>query len=273
MKINQNIPALRTINTLTHANKKAETAMLRLSSGLKINKAKDDTAGSAISNKMDAQIKGLSQANRNAMDGLSLVQTAEGAYSEVHDILQRMRELSVKAANGTNDIEEKETIQQEIDMLAEELCSIQSNTEFNKKNLLDGPTSAVKFQIGANQGQVLEIPVDSFDLRQITSITNVIDVKSTSGAQEGIDKLDEAINKASDIRSKLGSYQNRLEFTVRGLESSEQTTTEAMSRITDADMAYEMAEYTKYNILNQSATSMLAHANQRPETVLQLLNR
>lgn len=273
MKINYNIPAMRTINSLYYANKNAATAMQRLSSGLKINKAKDDTAGHAIGNKMDAQIKGLSQASRNAMDGLSLIETAEGAYNEVHAIIQRMRELAVTVANETYGETDRQKAQEEISLLSEEINAIKGNTEFNKKNLLDGPTSVYKVQIGANQGQLLEIPPEVFDLTNIASITDNVDITTSANAAVSILALDSAIEEASVSRSRLGAYQNRLEFTIKGLAVNETTITAAMSRIMDADMALEMSEYTKNNILSQSATAMLAQANQRPEMVLRILQQ
>lgn len=273
MKINNNIPALRTLNSLTKSNKGAEEAMLRLSSGLRINSSKDDTAGNAISNKMDAQIKALDQANRNIMDGISLIQTAEGGMEEVHSMLQRVRELSVQAANDSNGSDEKQVIQLEIDELIKEVGNIQRNTEFNQKNLLDNPTSPLKLQTGANTGQVIEIPISAFNLQPVSDELAKVDVTTSEAAQQSITILDKAIELTSNARSQLGAFQNRLEHTVKNVDVSKESLTSSMSRITDADMALEMAEFTRYNILNQSGTAILAQANQRPESVLQILSR
>ena len=423
MKINHNIPAIRTLNELNKVNNKAADSMLRLSSGLRINSAADDAAGMAIANKMDAQIKGLRQANRNTMDGVSMVQTAEGALNEVHAILQRMRELSVQASNGTYSEDDLGKIQQEINELTEEINRIGETTEFNTKPLLkglddktnlfinelqleggeEGPPAVgatgvltlrtpmseedvkalegkkisiepsgeeitfskqeieaillnaqgngeytqevakelankmqnivgiksatavngtieleanegdkgnnikvqnggrdreieVLLQVGANKGQIMEVAIGDMraDALGLTGLpgqegysieANVGDGKSTlptraaidvtkqENANQAITKFDVAISKVSDQRSKLGAVQNRLEHTTNNLSVSEENLTASMSRIQDADMAYEMAQYTQQNVISQAATAMLAQANQRPQQVLQLLQR
>lgn len=275
MKINHNIPAIRTLNELNKVNNKAADSMLRLSSGLRINSAADDAAGMAIANKMDAQVRGLRQANRNTMDGVSMVQTAEGALNEVHAMLHRMRELSVQAANGTYSKEDTEKIQQEIDQLTEEITRIGETTEFNQKPLLQGDGKGgnikVTLQVGANKGQTLEVEIS--DMR--AEALGIKDVKVTTQAEadDAITKYDNAISMVSNQRSKLGAVQNRLEHTTKNLGVSEENLTASMSRIQDADMAYEMAQYTQQNVISQAATAMLAQANQRPQQVLQLLQR
>ncbi|MGL6173793.1 MAG: flagellin [Cellulosilyticaceae bacterium] len=269
MRINHNIPALRTLNQLEKVNNKTAATMERLSSGLRINSAADDAAGMAIANKMDAQIRGLSQANRNTMDGISMLQTAEGALNETHAILQRMRELSVQAANETNSDEDITQIQQEIEELRQEISRISNATEFNNKPLLNGTLADVKLQVGSNEGQVMVIPLDKMDPTEL-GIDN-IDV--TIDPDSAITVLDTAIATVSSQRGRFGAAQNRLEHTANNLGSSEENLTSALSRIQDADMAYEMAQFTQQNVLSQAATAMLAQANQRPQQVLQLLQR
>lgn len=275
MKINHNMPALKTLNSLNKANKSSQQAMLRLSSGLKINKSSDDAAGMAISQKMDSQIKGLSQANRNALDAISMVQTAEGAYEEVHSMLQRLRELSVQACNDTNDEVDKKNVQLEMNQLTEEIEVIMKQTEFNKKNLLSDGIGIIPIQTGANSNQMMEMDFDSVSIQKnVLDIINGFDVvTSNDTAQQALKNIDLAIENASAARGQLGSYQNRLEHTITNLTSSEQNMTASLSRIQDADMAEEMANYTRYNILSQASTAMLAQANQRPQQVLQLLQR
>ncbi len=389
MKINHNIPALRTLNQLNKVNDKASKTMLRLSSGLRINSAADDAAGLAISQKMDTQVRGLQQANRNAMDGISMIQTAEGSYNEVHAMLQRMRELTVQAANGTYDDADKEAIKEEMLQLQEEIIAIQDRTEFNKKKLLNGSHDKYMLQVGANENQSMKIDGSDMNLDNVltsfygvgteevaitlgalpegttinvngtittigttppavssynvpansmamikfpagatpttvgigtTPVTNVsitegeklvlqtgptavtladtgtailavdskasiilpmpnennksfLDLSDNESADKALIRLDQAIETASKIRGKLGAYQNRLEHTVSNLGVSEENITASLSRIQDADMALEMANFTQQNILSQAATAMLAQANQRPQQILQLLQR
>lgn len=268
MRINHNIPALRTLNQLDKVNKKTADTMERLSSGLRINSAADDAAGMAISNKMDAQIKGLQQANRNTMDGISLIQTAEGALNEVHAILQRTRELSVQAANGTNSEDDIDAIQLEIDELLKEIDRIASDTEFNTKPLLSDGVTNITLQIGANSGQVVEVSLKCMNTDALGIST--LDIKD---ADATIEALDKAINEVSQQRGVFGAAQNRLEHTVNNLGVSEENLTSSLSRIQDADMAAEMAQFTQQNVLSQAANAMLAQANQRPQQVLQLLQR
>lgn len=279
MKINYNIPALRTLNELSKANTKAANTMQKLSSGLRINRSADDAAGLAIANKMDAQVKGLQQANRNTMDGISLVQTAEGALNEVHDMLQRMRELSVQAANGTYSETDTEQIQQEIDQLCEEINRVSVATEFNEKPLLNGDPSnseedqKITLQIGANKQQTMVIEIGNMNAKALGLEDPAISVATYDEASAAITKVSEAIEKVSAQRAALGAVQNRLEHTTSNLGVSEENMTSSLSRIQDADMAYEMAQYTQLNVLSQAATAMLAQANQRPQQVMQLLQR
>lgn len=443
MKINYNIPALRTLNQLSKVNDKAASTMLKLSSGLRINKSADDAAGLAIANKMDAQVKGLRQANRNTMDGVSLVQTAEGTLNEVHAMLQRMRELSVQASNGTYSETDLDQIQQEINQLTSEINRISEDTEFNTRSLLKGqeipesgltikefsggadavlnpdgtvavpaipatseidtasitskkdvealigtgftidgksvvfynsdegtyngsgigvdlkeviakaevnPADAgtalasaiqnslqgklenvtvgavtgtkisftakeagekgkyikahdaaivdqnITLQIGSNKDQVMTVAIGNMSADKLGLVgkpgqpgfskdANVtegsgkaptqagLSVASSEDAANAITVIDKAVELVSAQRASLGAVQNRLEHTTSNLGVSEENMTSSLSRIQDADMAYEMAQYTQQNVLSQAATAMLAQANQRPQQVMQLLQR
>ena len=234
----------------------------KLSSGYRINRAADDAAGLSISEKMRGQIRGLDQASTNAQDGISLIQTAEGALNETHSILQRMRELAVQSANDTNVDEDREAIQQEIDQLASEIDRIATTTQFNTMNLLEGSFSGKVLQIGANASQTMDIAID--DMKAQTLGVTGMDYKTQSGATKGIKKV-------STTRSKLGAIQNRLEHTIANLDTSAENLQSAESRIRDVDMANEMVTYSKNNILQQAAQSMLAQANQSTQGVLSLL--
>ncbi|PCK21981.1 flagellin [Bacillus pumilus] len=283
MRINHNIAALNTLNRLSSNNAASQKNMEKLSSGLKINRAGDDAAGLAISEKMRGQIRGLEMASKNSQDGISLIQTAEGALTETHSILQRVRELAVQANNtGTQDGTDLGAIQEEISALLEEVGGmatgskgISDRTEFNGKKLLNGDfaTDELIFQIGANKGQQLSVTIgdmsatglgiDGLDVRTFETDATAFDTQ--------LDLIDTAINNVSSQRSKLGAVQNRLEHTINNLGASSENLTAAESRIRDVDMAKEMSEFTKNNILSQASQAMLAQANQQPQNVLQLL--
>jgi flagellin len=276
MRINHNIAALNTYRQLGSANNSQMKSMEKLSSGLRINRAGDDAAGLAISEKMRGQIRGLDQATRNSQDGISLIQTAEGALSETHAILQRQRELVVQSGNSaTLQPEDLTAIKAEITELNSELDGIASRTEFNGKKLLDGNFSS-KFQIGANTSQNLPLVIDSgvategFNSTDLTVATLAVDGVAASHDLD-LAKVDVAIGKVSAARSKLGANQNRLEHTISNLNNASENLTAAESRIRDVDMAKEMMEQTKNSILSQAAQAMLAQANQQPQGVLQLL--
>lgn len=400
MRINNNIMAMNTYRQLALTNTSASKAMEKLSSGLRINRAGDDAAGLSISEKMRAQIRGLTMASKNAQDGISLIQTAEGALNETHAILQRMRELAVQAANDTNIDVDRQALQNEIEELVEEIDRIAQTTEFNKQNILvEKDLGSGKFtatlQVGANYGQSFTITIeemsasalqlkgdsaggttptvvtsgtvsagsvdltidfgaanaglgeititfdttdqdnavgaswndndltitlkeegsytaaqivefikaseaptgfdsgaitldatgnisaDDFDGQSVTINTPgtapslpgeyLIDVTSLTGANNAVQTIDNAINKVSELRSKLGAYQNRLEHTINNLDTAAENLQAAESRIRDVDMAKEIMEFTKNNILQQAATAMLAQANAVPQSVLQLL--
>lgn len=376
MRINNNIMALNTHRQLGINNTNTQKSLEKLSSGYRINRAGDDAAGLAISEKMRAQIRGLNMASKNAQDGISLIQTAEGALTESHAILQRMRELAVQSANDTNVDADRQALQDEVNQLAEELSRIADNTEFNTQKLLNGDFSG-KFHIGSNEGQNINLSiaamdgevlgvietasttatlsgtvavaadstydivkfdeaisitgtdysygwadadgnivavsedgktftalqaaaeVDSLESATLLSISfdlnkefesgkitisaadesGTVTAKAATGikisdqesADAAISKIDDALEKVSSERSKLGAVQNRLEHTIKNLDTSAENLAAAESRIRDVDMAKEMMEFTKQNILQQAATAMLAQANMAPQTVLKLL--
>ena len=367
MRINFNASAVIANNALNRNDNRLQDSLARLSSGLKVVNAKDNPSGLAMSKKMNAQIKGLDQAGDNAGDGVSIIEIADGAMSEMHDILQRINELAVKGSTGTITDDDRKLIQDEVKQLKEELTRISETVEFNGQTILDGSfdlrgysnnqnakvayysdeilagtytidqlnvtynadgtidtvstttnsfgkgfpqdadvtsidgnivtitgsgnfelklrltkdTSftglnldlegfgAMDMQIGANEGQQLGIRIPKMSLENM-GISN-IDLSTAEGANEAIDKVDEAIKYVSASRSRLGAYQNRLEHTVNNLDISSENMTAAYSRIMDVDMAEEMTEYTTVQILSQASTSMLAQANERPSQVLQLL--
>lgn len=377
MRINHNIAALNTHRQLSQANNANQQSMEKLSSGLRINRAGDDAAGLAISEKMRGQIRGLEQAERNSQDGISMIQTAEGALNETHSILQRMRELTVQANNDTNTAEDTNKIQEEVDELVNEINGISDRTEFNKQNLLDGTLGAdtanvgtdladgtgalkianvtgaeigadyqvdaqtsgeltvtnsdgslsqtisvsdlssvdvgdtynfdklgvkleaqktdisgvgataangqfdvdsngIEFQIGANTNQTLAVSINDMGADKLGSASikmDDIDVTDfdTNSFDQQLSAIDDAISSVSEERSKLGAYQNRLDHTINNLGTSSENLTAAESRIRDVDMAKEMMNQTKQNILAQASQSMLAKANQQPQGVLQLL--
>lgn len=368
MRINNNIAAMNTYSRLSSAQGAQAKSLEKLSSGLRINKAGDDAAGLAISEKMRGQVSGLNQAAKNAQDGISLIQTAEGGLNETHSILQRMRELAVQSANDTNTTEDRGNIQDEMDQLANEISRIANNTQFNGKDLLKGDFEAT-FHIGSNAGQNIKLQLGEMTAAELgvggadvtsatkadgttavgnfandatnglkagnysvvdvsahatygagydlgiadssgkiigliddattgTTIVNVedtaktmatfdaagfdagstisiqgsgIDVTSQASADAAISSIDAAIKTVSSERSKLGATQNRLDHTINNLTTTSENLTAAESRIRDVDMAKEMMNFTKNNILNQASTAMLAQANQMPQGVLQLL--
>ncbi|MCG7334345.1 flagellin Hag [Sporosarcina sp. ACRSM] len=283
MRINHNIAALNTHRQLGANNTQASKNLEKLSSGLKINRAGDDAAGLAISEKMRGQIRGLDMASKNAQDGISLIQTAEGALNETHAILQRMRELAVQSANDTNDNDtDRAAIQKEVDQLAKEITRISETTQFNGKTLMNGSFastggSALTFHIGANKDQDVTLNISKMDATSLSVGTgdsktgSGIDVSTQAAANTAIETINEAIKTVATERSNLGAMQNRLEHTINNLGTSSENLTAAESRIRDVDMAKEMMEFTKNNILTQAAQAMLAQANQQPQGVLQLL--
>ena len=346
MRINNNIMAMNTQRQLGLTNSAGSKSMEKLSSGLRINRAGDDAAGLSISEKMRAQIRGLNMASKNAQDGISLIQTAEGALQETHAILQRMRELAVQSSNDTNVQEDRDALQAEIDQLATEITRIAENTEFNTQNLLNGGFKDKVFHIGANDGQKMELTIGAMtadalgvagsggtlsvdeatvlgieeqevlkngdevvavkiddawyaigdvklnndetgleaadgatalDIADVAKVDGFgkaeggIDISSQEAADKAIKTINDAIETVSKERSMLGAIQNRLEHTIKNLDNVSENLQASESRIRDVDMAKEMMEFTKNNILQQAAQAMLAQANQAPQGVLQLL--
>ena len=241
----------------------------KLSSGYKINRAADDAAGLSISEKMRSQIRGLNKASDNAQDGVSAIQVAEGALNETHSILQRMNELATQAANDTNTTIDRKAIQQEVDALTSEIDRIRSTTQFNTQNLLDGNFTGKNLQIGALSGQNIAISISNMDSSSIG--VSGLSVSSFSSAGSAMTKIQSAIDIVSTQRSALGALQNRLEHTISNLDNVSENTSSAESRIRDTDMADEMVNYSKNNILAQAGQSMLAQANQSNQGVLSLL--
>lgn len=235
MRINHNLAALNTHRQLTGNNAAASKSIEKLSSGLKINRAGDDAAGLAISEKMRGQIRGLDMASKNAQDGISLIQTAEGALNETHSILQRMRELSVQGANDTNTDGDRAALQDEFDALVNEIDRISSTTEFNTKKLISGGITDMKFQIGANSGQIITIAISDMSAGNLGVDALTIDTNANSNA--AMVAIDTAISAVSTQRSKLGALQNRLEHTINNLGTASENLTGAESRIRDVDMA------------------------------------
>ena len=276
MIINHNMNAMNAHRNMGVNNNNAAKAMEKLSSGLRINRAGDDAAGLAISEKMRGQIRGLDQASRNAQDGISLIQTAEGALNETTNILQRMRELSVQAANDTNATTDRVAIKTELIALQDEITRIADTTKFNGKNLINSAASkaSLSIQVGANSGEGIKITLANMAASVIgvtTELVATISAGSAGDANKLTTAIDNALVKVSTQRAKFGAIQNRLEHTIKNVDNTSENLQAAESRVRDVDMAKEMMNYSKNNILNQAAQSMLAQANQQPQNVLNLL--
>jgi flagellin len=272
MRINHNIQALNAYKNLSTNQMNTSKSLEKLSSGLRINRAADDAAGLAISEKMRSQIRALDMAERNALDGISLIQTAEGGMQEVHSMLQRMRELAVQSSNGTyQDTEDRAYLDAEVQQLKQEIDRISQTTQFNGTQLLDGQTKDLQFQISP------EAPDLALKLDIIGDVTlnnlkiNGTKIGTADDATSSIEEIDDAIKLVSQYRSTLGAAQNRLEHAMSNISTMNENLTASESRIRDVDMAQEMTEFTKNNILNQAAQAMLAQANQLPQGILQLL--
>ena len=269
MVVQHNLSAMNTNRQLSGVQSAQSKSTEKLSSGYRINRAGDDAAGLSISEKMRSQIRGLNKASSNAQDGISLVQVAEGALNETHSILQRMNELATQAANDTNTSTDRTAIQAEIDQLTSEINRIQSTTQFNTMNLLDGTFSSNNLQVGSLSGQSIGISIKNMNASSLG--VDALKVSSFASAGSSMDKIQSAINLVSTQRSTLGALQNRLEHTINNLNTTAENTQAAESRIRDVDMATEMVEYSKNNILAQAGQSMLAQANQATQGVLSLL--
>ncbi len=278
LRIQNNVEAFNAHRQLQGTSMKAAKAMEKLSSGFRINRAADDAAGLAISEKMRSQIGGLAQAQRNGQDAVSLVQTGEGALNEVHSMLQRVRDLKVQHDNGTLSTDDKAAINKEFVALKTEINAIRDNTEFNDIKLLQGDTDGagagtsadVTFQVGPNGDAADKITVSTKDLMGTTGVGAAIS-SATDLANVTLDNVDTAINNVSTIRSEFGAVQNRLEHRMNNLATYQENLVSSESRIRDVDMAAEMVNFTKLGILQQAGTSMLSQANQSPQGVLSLL--
>ena len=277
MIINHNLTAMNAYRNLASVNERVDKNMEKLSSGMRINRAADDAAGLAISEKMRGQIKGLNMATKNSQDGISLIQTAEGALNETHSILQRMRELSVQSANDTNTTEDREKLQLEMNQLRQELDRVSTSTEFNTRKLLTGEYAkgGLTFHIGANKDQNVKLNIADMSATYLKvnggTDEEALSISTQEDANSSILTVNNALERVSEERANLGALQNRLEHTINNLRVSGENLQSAESRIRDADMANEMVSLNKDKIISQSGTAMLAQANAKPQSVLQLL--
>ena len=269
MVVQHNLSAMNTSRQLGGVTNSLSKSTEKLSSGYRINRAADDAAGLSISEKMRSQIRGLNKASSNAQDGISLIQVAEGALNETHSILQRMNELATQAANDTNTSSDRNAIQQEMNQLTSEIDRIQSTTQFNSMNLLDGTFTGKNLQVGSLCGQSIGISISNMDAGSLG--VSGLKVSSFQQAGAAMSAIQAAIDTVSTQRSKLGALQNRLEHTINNLDTTAENTQAAESRVRDTDMASEMVQYSKNNILTQAGQSMLAQANQQTQGVLSLL--
>ena len=268
MVVQHNLQAMNSNRMLGLTTKTQGKSTEKLSSGYKINRAADDAAGLAISEKMRRQVRGLTQASANAQDGVSMVQTAEGALTEVHDMLQRINELSVKGENGTLMSEDRSYINLEVKQLMSEIDRVASTTTFNEKNLLTGSCSSVDLQVGAESGQHITLSIKAMNCSAI-GLSGSVTTSSSSGALNA--SVEKAIKEVNLQRAKLGAVQNRLEHTINNLDNVVENTTSAESAIRDTDMATEMVRYSNNQILAQAGQAMLAQANQSNQGVLSLV--
>lgn len=266
--INTNVSALRAQNSSRAASNSLSTAMERLSSGKRINGAKDDAAGLAIATRMDAKVRGMNQAIRNSGDGISLAQTADGAMGEISNILVRMRELAIQSSNGTATSTDRTALQSEVTALLSQVGDISGRTDFNGTQLLDG-SADLDIQTGTNSGENINITIA--DLTSSGLGVNVVDISTAAGAATALGLIDTGIQTVATERANLGAVQNRLEITVNNLTSTVTNLTEAKSRIEDADFSMESTKLAAAQILSQASTAMLAQANQSQQGVMNLL--
>ncbi|MBP8772493.1 MAG: flagellin [Aeromonadaceae bacterium] len=283
MYINTNVSSLNAQRNLSKTSQSLDTSYTRLASGLRINSAKDDAAGLQISNRLTSQINGLDQGNRNANDGISMAQTAEGAMDEITTMLQRMRTLAQQSANGSNSTTDRSAMQSEVNALSDEINRIASDTTFGGTKLLSNTASTdYKFQVGANANQTIKFTMSiSFNIAGMATAagattafvtgTDGINIKTQAGAQGVLAKVDDMIKVVDSKRADLGAVQNRLDSTVRNQANISENVSAARSRIRDADFATETANMTQKNILQQAASTVLSQANQRPQAALSLL--
>jgi flagellin len=272
LRVNTNIASINAQRNTSQVTTRLARNYQRLSTGLRISTAADDAAGLAISERLRSQVRSIGQASRNANDGISLVQVGEGALNEVSNILVRLRELAIQSANGSSSTADKNTIKEEFDSLVGEIGRIAQSTEFNGIRLLDGSASTVTFQVGINTAANIDSLNVSLTPALITSLgLQSIDVGSGGSTSFAITQIDGAINSVSQLRGRFGSVQNRLQSTIANLGVAAESLSAAESRIRDVDVAYETAELTRNNILQQASISILAQANAQPQAALQLL--
>lgn len=270
--INTNIASLNAQRNLNTSQLGLNKSMQRLSSGLRINSAKDDAAGLAISDRMTAQVRGLNQAARNAQDGISMAQTAEGALNETTNLLQRMRELAVQSANDTNTSTDRSSLNEEFKQLQKEIQRISTTTQFNSRTLLNGSASTgVVYQVGANKNQTITLSIKNMGVASLGVNSTVASIGTRSAAGNAISSIDSSISKVDTERGKLGAVMNRLESTIANLSNVSENISASRSRILDADIAQETSSMTKNNILQQAGVSILAQANQTTQLALGLL--
>ncbi|MBK8101592.1 MAG: flagellin FliC [Planctomycetes bacterium] len=272
MRVNTNIASINAQRNTSLVTSRLARNFQKLSTGLRIASAADDAAGLAISERLRSQVRSLGQASRNANDGISLVQVGEGALNEVSNILVRLRELAIQAANGSSSSADKNTIKEEFDSLVNEINRIAQSTEFNGVRLLDGSASTVNFQVGINT--TANVDVLNVTLTPALSTTlglQSVDVGSGGNTSFAIQQIDSAVNQVSQLRGKFGSLQNRLQSTIANLGVAQESLSAAESRIRDVDVAFETAELTRNNILQQASISILAQANAQPQAALSLL--
>jgi flagellin len=272
LRVNTNIASINAQRNVSQVTTRLARNYQRLSTGLRIATAADDAAGLAISERLRSQVRSLAQASRNANDGISLVQVGEGALNEVSNILVRLRELAIQSANGSSSTADKNTIREEFDSLVDEIDRIAQSTEFNGIKLLDGSASTVTFQVGINTSQ----GIDSLNVTLTPALTTTlglasVDVGSGGSTTFAITQIDGAINAVSQLRGRFGSLQNRLQSTIANLGVASESLSAAESRIRDVDVAYETAELTRNNILQQASISILSQANAQPQSALTLL--
>ena len=268
MRINTNLNAMIATNQMSKNTALAGSSMEKLSTGLRITKAGDDAAGLAVSEKMRAQIRGMEQAERNVQDGISMVQTAEGALEEAGNIAQRMRELGVQAGNDTLSDDDRTKVKEELKQLQDEMKKISEETKFNGIELLDGTNTTITIQAGAND-EVRDITLEN--LSDIATNVSALTVDDNATAQTSQEAVQTALDSVNEARANLGAMQNRLEYTANNLTTSTENLTAAESRIRDVDVAKEMVTLSKLNILNQASQAMVSQAKQQPESVSQLL--
>jgi len=285
MIINHNLSAMFANRSLGVTNSSVEKNMEKLSSGMRINRAGDDASGLAVSEKMRSQIRGLNQASKNAGNGISFIQSTEGYLQETQDIIQRLRELSVQASNGVYTAEDRMQIQVEVSQLVDEIDRIASHAQFNGMNILTGRfareegenivTGSMWFHIGANMDQRERVYIGTMTAKALgvknVGDNSILTLSNPDSSNRAIGVLDSALKQVNKQRADLGAYQNRLEHAVRGIDIGAENLQAAESRVRDADMAFEMVEFTKNQILAQAGNAMLAQANQKTQQVLQLL--